>query len=164
MLRLDAETKALERPEHHRDELCLWLRLLTCTTMIEAEVRGHLREHCDVTLRRFDLMAQLDRAPDGLTPSELSRRIMVSNGNVTGLVNQLVETGHVERRVCDRDRRVQRISLTPLGRDEFRVMAALHEDWIARLFGGLTAKDSDALMRLLARLKTSVLANRAGAG
>ena len=82
---LDSETKAVELPEDHGDELRLWLRLLTCTTLIEGEVRGRLRERFDVTLPRFDLMAQLDKVPEGMTLSDVSKRMMVSNGNVTGL-------------------------------------------------------------------------------
>ena len=88
---LDSETKAVELPGDHGDELRLWLRLLTCTTLIEGEVRGRLRERFDVTLPRFDLMAQLDKAPEGMTLSDVSKRMMVSNGNVTGLVERLVE-------------------------------------------------------------------------
>ena len=92
---LDSETKAVELPEHHGDELRLWLRLLTCTTLIEGEVRSRLRERFDVTLPRFDLMAQLDKVPEGMTLSDVSKRMMVSNGNVTGLVERL------ERRRCE---------------------------------------------------------------
>ena len=88
---LDSETKAVELPHEHGDELRLWLRLLTCTTLIEGEVRGRLRERFDVTLPRFDLMAQLDKVPEGMTLSDVSKRMMVSNGNVTGLVERLVE-------------------------------------------------------------------------
>lgn len=152
---LDAETKAAEGPEHHRDELRLWLRLLACTSLIESEVRRRLRERFDVTLPRFDLMAQLDRAPDGLTLSNVSKRMMVSNGNVTGLVERLVETGHVERRASESDRRAHLISLTPLGRAEFRAMAAEHEGWIADLFAGLSPRDTADLMRLLGKTKRS---------
>jgi DNA-binding MarR family transcriptional regulator len=152
---LDAETKAVEMPEHHRDELRLWLRLLTCTTLIEGEVRRRLRESFDVTLPRFDLMAQLDKAPDGMTLSDLSRRMMVSNGNLTGLVERLVESGHLDRRTSATDRRAQVISLTLLGRLEFRAMAAEHENWIASLFGGLTKPEQEELMTLLAKTKLS---------
>lgn len=155
MFALDAETKAAEGPEHHRDELRLWLRLLTCTTMIEGEVRRRLRERFDVTLPRFDLMAQLDRAPQGLTLSNISKRMMVSNGNVTGLVDRLVETGHLERRAAPRDARARMISLTPLGRAEFRAMAAEHETWIADMFSGLGPGDVADLLRLLAKTKRS---------
>ncbi len=159
---LDAETKAVEMPEDHRDELRLWLRLLTCSNLIEGEVRRRLRERFDVTLPRFDLMAQLDKTPDGMTLSDLSRRMMVSNGNLTGLVDRLVASGHLDRRVSETDRRAQVIRLTALGRGEFRAMAAEHEGWIAELFGQLTRKEQADLMRLLA--KTKISARRAIAG
>lgn len=152
---LDSETKAVELPEDHAEELRLWLRLLTCTNLIEGEVRGRLRQRFDVTLPRFDLMAQLDKAPDGMTLSDVSKRMMVSNGNVTGLVERLVESGHLDRRTSETDRRVQVIRLTKLGRAEFRRMAAEHETWIADLFAELTPKDVRELMRLLAKTKAS---------
>jgi len=152
---LDSETKAVELPEDHGNELRLWLRLLTCTTLIEGEVRSRLRERFDVTLPRFDLMAQLDKVPDGMTLSDVSKRMMVSNGNVTGLVERLVESGHLDRRTSDTDRRVQVIRLTKAGRAEFRKMAAEHETWIADLFSDLSPKDVRELMRLLARTKAS---------
>jgi DNA-binding MarR family transcriptional regulator len=152
---LDAETKAAEMPEDHRDELRLWLRLLTCTALIEGEVRRRLRDRFGVTLPRFDLMAQLDRAPDGMTLSDLSRRMMVSNGNLTGLVERLVGSGHLDRRTSDSDRRAQVIRLTELGRAEFRAMAAEHEAWIAAIFSDLSRREHEDLMRLLAKTKMS---------
>ncbi len=152
---LDSETKATEHSEDHGDELRLWLRLLTCTTLIENEVRRQLRERFDVTLPRFDLMAQLEKAPGGMTLSDVSKRMMVSNGNVTGLVERLVESGHIDRRTSDIDRRVQVIRLTRLGRAEFGKMAAEHEGWIASIFGDLSAKDVQELMRLLGKTKVS---------
>jgi DNA-binding MarR family transcriptional regulator len=152
---LDAETKAVEMPEDHREELRLWLRLLTCTTLIEGEVRSRLRERFDVTLPRFDLMAQLDKLPDGMTLSDLSKRMMVSNGNLTGLVDRLVASGHIMRTASPTDRRASVISLTESGRAEFRAMAAEHELWIADLFGDLTEKDRSDLMRLLGKTKLS---------
>src|SRR3954467_15684154 len=152
---LDSETKAVETPEEHGDELRLWLRLLTCANLIEGEVRSRLRERFDVTLPRFDLMAQLDKAPEGMTLSDVSRRMMVSNGNVTGLVERLVESGHLDRRTSDQDRRVQVIRLTKLGRADFRKMAAEHETWIAEMFADVGDKDVRELMRLLAKTKTS---------
>src|SRR3979490_3504754 len=98
---LDSETKAVELPEDHGNELRLWLRLLTCTTLIEGEVRSRLRERFDVTLPRFDLMAQLDKVPEGMTLSDVSKRMMVSNGNVTGLVERLVASRAPARRARD---------------------------------------------------------------
>jgi DNA-binding MarR family transcriptional regulator len=155
IMNLDSETKAVELPNEHADELRLWLRLLTCTTLIEGEVRSRLRERFDVTLPRFDLMAQLDKAPEGMTLSDVSKRMMVSNGNVTGLVERLVESGHLDRRTSDSDRRVQVIRLTKAGHGEFRKMAAEHETWIADIFGDLAPKDVRELMRLLAKTKAS---------
>src|ERR1700759_5366263 len=152
---LDSETKAVELPDDHADELRLWLRLLTCTTLIEGAVRSRLREKFDVTLPRFDLMAQLDRAPDGMTLSDVSKRMMVSHGNVTGLVERLVVSGHLDRRTSDSDRHVQGNHLTKLGRPEFRRMAAEHETWIADIFSELSPKDVRELMRLLAKAKGS---------
>jgi DNA-binding MarR family transcriptional regulator len=152
---LDAETKAAEQPQDHRDELRLWLRMLTCTTLIEGGIRKRLRERFDVTLPRFDLMAQLDKAPDGLTLSDLSKRMMVSNGNMTALVERLVASGHLDRRTSDSDRRAQVISLTGLGRAEFRAMAAAHEGWVAQMFGALSRREVEELLRLLAKAKSS---------
>ena len=155
-LPLDAETKALESPHDHKQELRLWLRLLTCTTLVETEVRRRLREQFDTTLPRFDLLAQLERAPDGMTLGEVSKRMMVSNGNITGLVERLVDSGHLERWPLPTDRRVQVISLTPAGREEFTRMAQAHEDWIAEMFAGVSPKDVDVLLKVLERLKKSV--------
>lgn len=152
---LDSETKAVELPHDHGNELRLWLRLLTCTSLIENEVRARLRQGFDVTLPRFDLMAQLDKVPEGMTLSEVSKRMMVSNGNVTGLVERLVESGHLDRRTSDTDGRVQVIRLTKAGRAEFRKMAAEHETWIAGMFSDLNPKEIRELMRLLARTKAS---------
>jgi DNA-binding MarR family transcriptional regulator len=151
---LDAETKVSERPGDHKTELRLWLRLLTCTTLIENEVRRRLRDNFDITLPRFDLLAQLDRAPNGMTLGELSQRMMVSNGNITGLVDRLVEQGLIRRRPLPNDRRVQ-ISLTPEGQREFRAMARVNADWVGEIFEGLTPKDIEALMPLLAKTKES---------
>jgi len=152
---LDAETKAAERPHDHHDELRLWLRLLTCTTLIEGEVRRRLRESFDVTLPRFDLMAQLDKNPDGMTLGELSSRMMVSNGNVTGLVERLVADGLIARKPAPNDRRVQIVRLTPAGRRGFRAMARAHEGWILKIFSDLRPSDVTALMGLLAKAKRS---------
>ncbi len=157
---VDSETKVREKPEDHGTELRLWLRLLTCTNLIEGEVRGRLRERFDVTLPRFDLMAQLDKAPDGMTLSDVSKRMMVSNGNVTGLVERLVESGHLDRRTSKTDGRVQVIRLTKLGRAVFRKMAAEHETWIAGFFSDLSDKDVQDLMRLLAKTKSSTAKDR----
>ena len=117
---LDAETKVAEALVDHKAELRLWLRLLTCTTLIETEVRRRLRRHFGETLPRFDLMAQLERVETGMTLGEVSKRMMVSAGNVTSLVERLVPAGYVERRTAPNDRRSQLIRLTARGPRAFR--------------------------------------------
>ncbi len=153
---VDAETRLSEPSTYPKDDLRLWLRLLTCTTLIEGEVRTRLRARFDVTLPRFDLMAQLEQAPEGLTLGELSQRMMVSNGNITGLVERLVETGHVRRVPHATDRRIAYVRLTEAGLAAFAEMARQHADWIATLFSGLPASEIRALLGQLGRLKQSV--------
>jgi DNA-binding MarR family transcriptional regulator len=152
---LDAETKVAERPHDHKDELRLWLRLFACKEVIESEVRRRLRDSFDVTLPRFDLMAQLYRAPKAMTLGELSQRMMVSNGNVTGLVERLLEQGLLSRRPSPKDRRAQLVSLTSEGRRFFRAMARANGDWIGDMLADLSADDIETLMRLLAKTKAS---------
>jgi DNA-binding MarR family transcriptional regulator len=152
---LDAETKVAERPHDHKDELRLWLRLFTCKEVIEGEVRRRLRDSFDVTLPRFDLMAQLYRAPKPMTLGELSQRMMVSNGNVTGLVDRLVDQGLLSRRPSPRDRRAQLVSLTAEGRRFFRAMARANGDWIADMLADLSSDEIETLLLLLAKTKAS---------
>jgi DNA-binding MarR family transcriptional regulator len=142
-------------------ELRVWLRLLTCANLIEGQVRAGLRETFDITLPRFDLLAQLDRAPDGLTMGELSNRLMVSNGNVTGLTERLVAEGLVARLPSGRDKRESRVKLTAPGKRIFDRMTPVHERWIDELFAGLNRAEMGQLLDLLAKLKSSVQRERA---
>jgi DNA-binding MarR family transcriptional regulator len=159
---MDAETRLAAPADapvpDHRDELRLWLRLLTCTTLVEGEVRSRLRARFDVTLPRFDLMAQLEKSPEGLTLGDLSRRMMVSNGNITGLVERLVESGHIVRVPHPTDRRIAFVRLTGAGHAAFAEMAREHAEWISSLFAGVPAAEQRTLLRLLGELKTSVRA------
>jgi DNA-binding MarR family transcriptional regulator len=147
---MDLEARA---HSEHPEALRLWLRLLTCTQLIEKRVRSGLREQFDTTLPRFDLMAQLERSPEGLKMNELSRRMMVTGGNVTGITDQLVAEGLVERVDVAGDRRAWRVRLTPRGRRLFNEMAAQHEAWIVEAFDGLGERDMAALHRLLGKVK-----------
>jgi DNA-binding MarR family transcriptional regulator len=137
----------------HPEALRLWLRLLTCTQLVEKQVRTQLRERFDTTLPRFDLMAQLERAPDGLKMNELSRRMMVTGGNVTGITDQLVAEGLVDRVDVEGDRRAYRVRLTPKGRKLFHEMATQHENWIVEAFAGLSDRDVATLHKLLGKVK-----------
>jgi len=144
--------------------LRLWLRLLTCETLIEHHVRDRLRDRFDITLPRFDMMAQLAREPKGLRMSELSRRLMVTGGNVTGLTDQLVAEGLVVRRSIRDDRRAYNVRLTPKGKRQFDAMAAQHERWIVDLLSELTGDERESIYHLLGHLKAAVAAKREGGG
>jgi DNA-binding MarR family transcriptional regulator len=137
----------------HAAALRLWLRMLTCTQLIEREVRSALRAQFDTTLPRFDLMAQLERSPEGLKMNELSRRMMVTGGNVTGITDQLVTEGLVERLAVEGDRRAFLVRLTKAGRASFAEMAQAHEGWIVQAFADLSDKDMATLHKLLGRVK-----------
>ena len=140
----------------HHESLRLWLRLLTCTLTIERRVRARLRERFTMTLPRFDLMAQLERNPKGLKMGELSRRLMVTSGNVTGLTDQLVAEGLVERTPIPADRRAFLVRLTAKGKRAFDIMAAEHESWVIEMFSGLSDSERERLHTLLGRLKTAM--------
>ncbi len=127
--------------------------MFTCTQMIERQVRGRLRDHFAITLARFDLMAQLERHPQGLKMGELSRRMMVTGGNVTGLTAGLIDEGLVERRPCRDDRRAHAVRLTRRGKRAFDAMAVEHERWIVDMLGALPVVDQTRLHALLGRLK-----------
>ena len=148
--RVDMETRLTD--EHHQ-ALKLWLRLLSCTNLVEAQIRHRLRMHFGTTLPRFDLLAQLERHPAGLNMSELSRRLMVSGGNVTGLTDQLEKEGLVARTDDPKDRRAYTVKLTAAGRTRFARMAAMHEQWAIELFAGLSSSEKTQVHRLLAKLK-----------
>lgn len=146
----DLESRTV--PEDHRD-LRLWLRLLTCCNLIESELRTRLRTQFDTTLPRFDLMAQLLRAPEGMKMSEVSRHMMVTNGNITGITGQLEKEGLVERIPNASDGRSSLIRLTSKGKRNFRKMAQAHEAWIQSMFGGLSEPSRQALFDALGELK-----------
>src|SRR5579871_3556751 len=148
---LDLETRATV--DDH-EALRLWLRLLSCTVRVENLVRGRLRKDFETTLPRFDLMAQLERYPEGLRMSDLSKHLMVSGGNVTGITDQLEREGLVVRIPERRDRRAVVVKLTSVGLKRFRAMAASHETWIIELFAGLNRDERQVMFTLLRKLRT----------
>ena len=139
------------RSDHHQ-ALRLWLSLLTCTQLVEKRVRSQLREQWGATLPRFDLMAQLEPNPDGLKMNELSRRLMVTGGNVTGITDRLVAERLVERLHVAGDRRAYRVRLTTAGRKLFIEIARQHEAWIVASFEGLSTREIESLHKLLGGL------------
>ena len=156
---LDLESRVTE--DNH-GSLKLWLRMLSCTTLIETEIRSRLRTEFGITLPRFDLMAQLDRHPAGLRMGELSKRMMVTSANVTGIVNLLEQEGLVSREAVAGDGRAYSVRLTAAGRRAFRRMAARHEGWIVELMSGLDEAERTALMALLSTMKDGLSGGLAG--
>ena len=154
---MDRETAA-RTDDHHA--LRLWLRLMTCTQLIERKVRARLRERFGTTLPRFDLMSQLWRYPAGLKMNELSRHLMVTGGNITGIVDPLEKGGLVERTAEPADRRAYRVRLTQAGRKAFAEMARAHEEWIVELLAGFSRREHAEIYKLLGRLKQVTLEAR----
>ncbi len=150
----DGQTDVARPP---KELLRLWLRALTFTNMVEQRVRTRLRVDFGVTLPRFDVMAALYDAPEeGLSMGEVSRRLKVSNGNVTGIVERLKNEGLIQRRTKPDDRRSQLVRLTDSGRTTFEEMAEAHEGWIASMLAGLSEEEVEQLKNLLGKGKRSV--------
>ena len=156
---VDAETRA---HDDHHVSLRLWLRLLSCTAQIENRIRQNLQSKFNTTLPRFDLMAQLERAPRGLKMSELSQRMMVTGGNITGITDGLEKERLVVREVDPADRRVYRVKLTAEGQRQFQRMATEHEQWVIGMFGSLGPAHKKRLAALLGGLKIQLRAQAEG--
>lgn len=139
--------------DDHHQSLKLWLRMLSCTMRIENEIRSRLRTTFGITLPRFDLMAQLERYPQGLRMGELSRRMMVTGGNITGITDQLEQEKLVLRVPDPKDGRAYSVKLTAAGRRAFATMAAVHEQWIAELLQDMSSADKGQLIDLLSQMK-----------
>lgn len=150
---IDAETKIADAQGDEHDQLRLWLRLFSVARLIENEVRRRLLQEFDTTFPRFDILSQVERAPDGLNLGELSQRLMVSPGNITAVIKRLVEDGLILREQNPADRRESFIHMTPLGRAAFAEMAAAHEGWIRSLTAGLDPAETRQMLGLLRKMK-----------
>ena len=162
----DMETRgqeALGSRARHGD-LRLWLRILTIHKLVNNEVRRRLREQFGMSLSRFDLLAQLDGRPEGMRMGELSKRLMVTTGNITGLVDELVAEGLVERLPDPTNRRASLAAMTAKGRRIFGAAARANELWIEELFAGLTATDKAAMFDMFGRQKADISARLQNAG
>ncbi len=150
-----------ENAENDTDtkKLGLWLRLITNSNIVEKKIRNLFRSEFGVTLPRFDLMSALYREQGGLTMGELSRRLLVSNGNVTGIVERLQKEDMVKRWVLPTDRRIYSVGLTPKGRIEFKRMADRHKEWIADIFRDLKDDDLAQMIPMMDRMR-EILKNR----
>ena len=150
------KTSRLGEQSRGKQSLRLWLRLLACENLVEHTVRARLRVDFEITLPQFDVLSELERVGHKMTMSELSRELMVSNGNVTGVIDRLEKSGFVTRTRAEHDRRVQYIDLTDRGRKEWEGMAASHECWLDDLLAGLTIDDMADLQALLIKTRDSV--------
>jgi DNA-binding MarR family transcriptional regulator len=139
-------------PDDHL-ELRLWLRLLSCSTQIEQAIRSKLRTEFSATLPRFDYLAQLERHPKGLRMNAVSRFLMVSDGNITLLTDQLLSDGWIVKNTDPKDRRASIVKLTTLGRKEFKSMAKAHENWLKQLLGGIDTHFKESLYETLGLLR-----------
>lgn len=148
-----AAARTRQSNRRSKQDLRLWLRMLVCTNLIERDVRERLRSDFGATLPRFDFLAVLYQTADSLTMGELSHRLMVSNGNITGLAERLESEGLISRTPWPRDRRTLHVALTDKGRQAFERMAVAHEQWVAEIFSGLSDGEVDDLWGLLGTLK-----------
>jgi DNA-binding MarR family transcriptional regulator len=164
-LRLDEDTIGLEARVASDDHMALklWLRLLSCTTQIETEIRKRLRSRFGITLARFDYLAQLHRHPEGLRMNALSRYLMVTGGSITGLTDELEKEGLVTREAAPDDRRSFLLRLTPEGRRAFERIATEHEAWVIEMFEDLDASERRILYQLLGKQRVNMAARQARA-
>ena len=153
---VDLETIVQGAREGQKPQLRLWLRMLSITKMLSQEIRRRLRVEFQATLPQFDLLAQLYRERNGLRLGELSRRTMVTNGNITGLADRLEADGLIVRENLDGDRRVTVAKLTKQGRDTFAVMAKAHEGWLREMLGDVDEETLALVLSELATVKRSV--------
>ena len=139
-----------------KQRLRLWLRLLRASRAIEAKLRDRLRTTFDITLPQFDVMAALARHEDGMTMTELSRELMVSNGNVTGIIDRLVAEKLVLRKALAEDRRTFIVRLTAKGALQFDAMAKIHEQWVDDMLGDVGDAEATAMIGRLDGLTTRI--------
>lgn len=142
-------------PTGNKERLRLWIRLLRAARIVEGELRERLKREFDSTLPRFDVMSALNREPAGMLMSDLSRFLLVSNGNVTGIVDRLVADGFVVRSNREGDRRTSIVTLTEAGGERFAVMAAAHESWIDELLHEIDREDATKLSAMLKAFRSN---------
>ena len=139
----------------NKERLRLWIRLLRAARIVEGDLRERLKREFDTTLPRFDVMSALNREPEGMLMSDLSRFLLVSNGNVTGIVDRLVADGFVVRSNREGDRRTSIVRLTTAGAQRFAAVAAAHEQWIDELLGEVSEEDARRLSSMLKAFRSN---------
>ena len=142
-----------EQTPRRKRALRVWLGLLTSSQLIEKQVRARFRAEFDTTLPRFDVMAALAREPKGQTMGDISRWLLVSSGNITGIVARLEADGLVTRSRSVDDHRTHLVRLSRKGQAEFDRMSSTHEQWIKELLCGITRQEMATLDELLRKVK-----------
>jgi DNA-binding MarR family transcriptional regulator len=156
-MKTDAKMRArVTAPALSKQRLRLWLRLLRATRAIEAELRERLRVRFGITLPQFDVMAALYRKGQGITMTELSRTLLVSNGNVTGIIDRLVADKLVVRQPDAHDRRSFLVRLTPKGESRFAAMAKAHQEWVSKILSDFDGQETEAVIQHLDALPNRV--------
>ncbi len=150
----DAPDLESRLPQDEQSALRLWLRLLSCATLIENELRSSLRREFNTTLPRFELMAQLASRPEGMKMTELSRHMLVTNGNITGITDQLEKEGYVRRQQLPHDRRSSVLVLTTKGKAHYEAIARVYQESVDRFFSPLSQTNQEHLLTGLGQLKT----------
>lgn len=148
--------------QNNRDALRLWLQLITLTTVVEKKIRRNLKSEFETTLPRFDIMATLERSGKKMTMGDLTKKLLVSKGNVTGVVASLVKQGLLKRERDEGDRRTHYLSLTAKGRKDFTEQAKAHQGWVNEFFSGLEMDELSAMVDQLGRLKDTISQNHEG--
>jgi DNA-binding MarR family transcriptional regulator len=142
-----------QTPEPSKDDAVrAWVRILAVQKRGLSAIRDDLDG--EITLPRFDLLSNLVRS-DGQTLASLSRSMLVTAGNLTGLVDRAARDGLVERRADPADRRAWRVHLTPKGLRAFRDAERRHATRVAKLFDGLTRSELTTLLRLLDKVRAA---------
>ena len=154
--RLQIVEQKLQHIPREKEGLRLWLRIVSCSQMVEQEIRTMLRDKFDTTLPRFELLSALERVPDGLSMGELSSWLMVTKGNVTGIAERLSEDGFIKRNPIPTDRRSFCVTLTPEGKKAYKEMEEQYESLLDKLFSGVSLDDSDMFTGVLAKVKEEV--------
>lgn len=146
----------LSGASHSKLSLRLWLRMLSCVMVVEKHLRRQMVEQFDSTLPRFDVLSALDRRRSGISMSELSQSLMVSGGNVTGVIDRLITDGLVRREVDPKDRRSITVKMTPAGRRSFRKMAEIHEDWFDTLFATMSEQEVASVLEDMGHVRRAI--------
>ena len=146
----------LEQTPRRKMALRIWLRLLVSSQLIEKRVRTRFRTEFDTTLPRFDVMAALARNPEGQTMGDVSRWLLVSSGNITGIISRLVRDGLVTRTQSPSDQRSHLVKLSPKGEAAFERMSQAHENWVRDMITGVSREEMATLDELLTKVKVSL--------